>query len=170
MEDPRSEQTFRQFRLLYAHRSSTITCVEQQHNLLPSLRNDTHNLVHFYLATLKVVCMSQLSSCVGVVVWMALEYYDTGYLSLTGMVSGALAGLAGVTPGSGFVHRKSACLIGAITTACSFYASSWLKSKLRLDGEPFTHSPTHCLLLSMRPPLFHIDRPRHPQWHSLTYV
>lgn len=64
---------------------------------------------------------------------MALDYYHTGFLGLSGMISGALAGLAGVTPASGYIHVKSSVVIGIITTTCSYFVSVWLKDKLKLD-------------------------------------
>lgn len=95
---------------------------------------------------------TQVSSCVGVIVWMALDYHHTGFVGLSGMISGALAGLAGVTPASGFIHVKSSVVIGIITTTCSYFVSVWLKEKLRLDDVLDVTSlqvcvPLHCCLL-----------------------
>ena len=49
------------------------------------------------------------------------------------VLSGALSGLAGITPGSGYVAPPAALAIGFLTSMASFWANHFLKSKLHID-------------------------------------
>ena len=46
---------------------------------------------------------------------------------------GALSGLAGVTPASGFVHAQSGAVIGLLCGIASYYGVYFLKERLRID-------------------------------------
>merc|ERR1711871_775404 len=60
----------------------------------------------------------------GLLTWTFLELGMLGKPSAVGVVSGALAGLVGITPAAGFVPSWSAYAIGAVTaavTCCSVH-------------------------------------------------
>lgn len=69
----------------------------------------------------------------GLVAWMAAEWAYRGKPSLLGMISGAIAGLVGITPGSGFVEPLPALAIGIAAGLVCFWSVTILKRKLGYD-------------------------------------
>ncbi|CAO3677370.1 unnamed protein product [Umbelopsis ramanniana] len=57
---------------------------------------------------------THLSGCVAAIVWVLMDYRLTKKWSMIGLCTGAVAGLATITPGSGFVSSSSALAFGAI--------------------------------------------------------
>jgi ammonium transporter, Amt family len=74
-----------------------------------------------------------LAAVVGLCVWGLLEASLRGKPSVLGMCSGAVAGLATITPGSGFVTANGAMLIGLFAGVATFFACGTLKMKLGYD-------------------------------------
>lgn len=68
----------------------------------------------------------------GTVTWLLLEIVLRRKPSAVGAASGAIAGLAGITPAAGFVTPQAALLIGSLIAVCCFYAIS-IKVKLQFD-------------------------------------
>lgn len=64
---------------------------------------------------------------------MAAEWAYRGKPSLLGMISGAIAGLVGITPGSGFVEPLPALAIGIAAGLVCFWSVTILKRKLGYD-------------------------------------
>ncbi|HEY1914996.1 MAG TPA: ammonium transporter [Streptosporangiaceae bacterium] len=56
---------------------------------------------------------TQLGACAGMIVWMAVEWWRRGKPSGVGIASGAVAGLAAITPAAGYVPPWAAIVIGA---------------------------------------------------------
>ena len=77
----------------------------------------------------------------GTVTWLLLEAFLRGKPTAVGAASGAIAGLAGITPAAGFVTPQAAILIGSVIAVCCFYAIS-LKAKLQFDDSLDTF-PVH---------------------------
>ncbi|MFL6336558.1 MAG: ammonium transporter [Pyrinomonadaceae bacterium] len=65
--------------------------------------------------------------------WTAAEWVRTGKPTVLGAISGAVAGLVGITPASGFVTPMSALAIGFITGLGCFLAVTELKKRLGYD-------------------------------------
>ncbi len=65
-------------------------------------------------------------------VWMAVEWAHRGKPTVLGVASGAVAGLATVTPGAGFVGPFSALLIGIMAGLLCYFAIVW-KGKFGYD-------------------------------------
>jgi ammonium transporter, Amt family len=57
--------------------------------------------------------------------WMLVEWLHRGTPTVLGVASGAVAGLATVTPGSGFVSPFAALLIGLAAGGVSYTAIAW---------------------------------------------
>ncbi|MBL9172965.1 MAG: ammonium transporter [Verrucomicrobiales bacterium] len=74
-----------------------------------------------------------LSAAVGLCVWAVLEWTLRRRPSVLGMCSGAVAGLATITPASGFVTPTGAVLIGLAAGLATFLACGKLKSFFRYD-------------------------------------
>jgi Amt family ammonium transporter len=64
---------------------------------------------------------------------MLLEWWTRGKPSVLGMISGAVAGLATITPASGFVLPWHAVVIGFAAGCLCFWASTSLKLRLGYD-------------------------------------
>ncbi|KAI9250021.1 ammonium transporter AmtB-like domain-containing protein [Sporodiniella umbellata] len=78
-----------------------------------------------------LVC-THLSACTAAVVWVLLEYRHTRKWSIVGLCTGAVAGLATITPGSGFVSPSSSLAFGLIG-AVVCYISLYYKHKMGID-------------------------------------
>jgi len=74
-----------------------------------------------------------LAAGAGCFMWPALEYIVRGKPSVLGFCSGAVAGLATITPASGFVTAGSAVLIGLVAGAATFAACNFLKARFGYD-------------------------------------
>ena len=74
-----------------------------------------------------------LSALAGLLTWGALERAIRGRPSVLGLCSGAVAGLATITPASGFVTPTGAMIIGLLSGLSTFWACSWLKARFRYD-------------------------------------
>ena len=74
-----------------------------------------------------------LAAVVGLSSWAVLERLMRGKPSVLGMCSGAVAGLATITPASGFVTANGAVLIGLFAGVGTFLACSKLKAKFGYD-------------------------------------
>jgi Amt family ammonium transporter len=64
--------------------------------------------------------------------WAVLSWMFTGKVGVVGVATGAVAGLATITPASGFVGPMPAILIG-FGAGVFCYGAIWLKNKIRLD-------------------------------------
>ena len=74
-----------------------------------------------------------LSAAAGCFMWPALEYMLRGKPSVLGLCSGAVAGLATITPASGFVTPGASVLIGLIAGASTYFACNHLKARFKYD-------------------------------------
>lgn len=74
-----------------------------------------------------------VATAAAVLAWSFGEWIWRGHPSLLGGVSGAIAGLVGITPAAGFVGPMGAIAIGLIAGLVCMYAVSALKPKLGID-------------------------------------
>ncbi len=74
-----------------------------------------------------------LSAGVGLCVWAAFEQLLRGKPSILGMCSGAVGGLATITPAAGFVSPSGAVIIGLASGIATFLACAKLKVALGYD-------------------------------------
>lgn len=65
--------------------------------------------------------------------WLLIEWVKQGKPTVLGGISGAVAGLVGITPAAGFVTPMSALIIGFIAGVVCFFAVTELKKKLGYD-------------------------------------
>lgn len=65
-------------------------------------------------------------------VWLLIAWVHEGKPKILGLLTGAVAGLATITPAAGFVSLKAAAVIGCIAGAVCYFAVI-LKNKLNLD-------------------------------------
>lgn len=74
-----------------------------------------------------------LATSGGVLAWLVVEWRVKGHASLLGGISGAVAGLVGVTPAAGLVGPGGALVIGLISGALCVWGVSGLKRLLNAD-------------------------------------
>jgi Amt family ammonium transporter len=79
------------------------------------------------------IVATHMSASVAGLVWMALEWARFGRPSVVGTVTGVVAGLATVTPASGFVGPLGGCLLGLSGSLVCFFAVEAVKHRLRID-------------------------------------
>ena len=65
------------------------------------------------------------AAAAGALVWMVVEWIRRGKPSVLGVASGVVAGLAAVTPASGYIGPFSAILIGGVAGVLCYYAVEW---------------------------------------------
>jgi len=76
---------------------------------------------------------THLSAAMASLTWMALEWRQHGKPTLIGTVTGTIAGLATITPASGYVGPMGGLIIGLAAGAVCYYAVGLIKSKLEID-------------------------------------
>ena len=74
-----------------------------------------------------------LSAAVACFVWAMVEYMTRGKPSVLGFCSGAIAGLATITPAAGFVTPGAAVFIGVVAGIIPYFACTKLKSWFGYD-------------------------------------
>ena len=75
----------------------------------------------------QAMLVTQIASAAGVVGWTAVELSCYGRPSSLGMVSGAIAGLVGVTPASGSIGAMGAICVGVVSGAACFNFCTYVK-------------------------------------------
>ncbi len=79
------------------------------------------------------VTVTQISAATGAMVWTAIEWWRNGRPSTLGIITGAVAGLATITPASGYASPLGAMVIGAVAGAVCFYGATSLKRRFGYD-------------------------------------
>ncbi len=77
--------------------------------------------------------VTHLSAATASLVWMFIEWKQTGKPGLVGIVTGTIAGLATITPASGAVGPMGAIIIGASAGLVCYFACGFVKEKLGVD-------------------------------------
>ncbi len=76
---------------------------------------------------------THMSAASAGLVWALIERRRFGRSSMVGLVTGVVAGLATVTPASGFVGPLGGVVLGALGSVVCFYAVEFVKHRLRID-------------------------------------
>lgn len=77
--------------------------------------------------------VTHFAAAAGVVGWLIAEKFGTGKPSMLGGITGAVAGLVAITPGSGFVAPMPALLIGFLAGLICYFAVVVVKAKFGYD-------------------------------------
>ncbi|MDP3597411.1 MAG: ammonia channel protein, partial [Nitrospirota bacterium] len=72
------------------------------------------------------------AAAAGALVWMGVEWAHRGRPTVLGLASGAVAGLATVTPASGYIGPFSAIIIGVFAGILCYFAVVW-KGRMGYD-------------------------------------
>ncbi|MGB0507983.1 MAG: ammonium transporter, partial [Pikeienuella sp.] len=77
--------------------------------------------------------VTHISAATASLSWAAYEKIRHGKASMVGMVTGTIAGLASITPASGFVGPVEAMIIGAVAGVLCQIMCGVIKNKLKID-------------------------------------
>jgi Amt family ammonium transporter len=77
--------------------------------------------------------VTHLSAAAATLTWMAIEWIKFGKPSLVGAVTGTIAGLATITPASGYVGPLAAVLLGVAAGLVCFSAVVVVKNMMQVD-------------------------------------
>ncbi len=75
---------------------------------------------------------TDIAASFAAITWLIIEFFKSGKPKFLGLLTGAVAGLATITPAAGYVTLTSAVIIGIVAGAVSFFAVE-LKNKLKWD-------------------------------------
>ena len=79
------------------------------------------------------IAVTHISAATAAIVWSVIEWIKFGRPSLIGAVTGLIAGLATITPASGYVGPMGALMIGVAAGSLCFYMVGFVKQILRID-------------------------------------
>lgn len=79
------------------------------------------------------VVVTQISPCVAALVWIIIEWFKNGKPSALGFATGAIAGLAAITPASGTVGPLGAMVIGCVSSIIAFIFATKIKFYFKYD-------------------------------------
>ncbi len=77
--------------------------------------------------------VTHISAATASLSWALYERIKHGKASMVGLVTGTIAGLASITPASGFVGPIGALIIGAVAGVLCQIAVGFVKEKIRID-------------------------------------
>jgi Amt family ammonium transporter len=75
---------------------------------------------------------TDIAASFAAVAWLAMDWFTAKKPKFLGLLTGAVAGLATITPAAGYVSPATACIIGVIAGIVCFYAVA-LKNRLGWD-------------------------------------
>ncbi len=79
------------------------------------------------------ITVTHISAATASVTWALWEKFKYGKASLVGIVTGTIAGLASITPASGFVGPVEALIIGAVAGILCQEAVNLVRNKFNID-------------------------------------
>jgi Amt family ammonium transporter len=77
--------------------------------------------------------VTHTSAAMGALAWMSCEWIRFGKPSVLGVATGMVAGLATITPASGYVGPGGAVVIGLVAGVLCFLATNAMKRTLKID-------------------------------------
>ena len=77
--------------------------------------------------------VTHISAATASLVWMFIEWLKHGKPSLVGTATGCIAGLATITPASGFVGPSGAFVIGILAAFLCYYMVGFVKNTMKID-------------------------------------
>ena len=77
--------------------------------------------------------VTHISAATAALTWTAIEWIRFGKPTLVGIATGAIAGLATITPASGYVGPIGALIIGVVAGCLCFYMVGFIKTVLKID-------------------------------------
>ncbi|KAL6073060.1 Ammonium transporter [Balamuthia mandrillaris] len=81
----------------------------------------------------RAVGTTTVASCTSLLTWVLLNLFHARSFNTIAVLNGAIAGLAGITPASGYIRTSWASLIGVVLGLSSFYSIKLFKGVLKID-------------------------------------
>jgi Amt family ammonium transporter len=79
------------------------------------------------------ILVTHIAAATASLTWMAIDWYKNGKPGLVGMVTGTIAGLATITPASGYVDPQSGFIIGLLAGSICYYCAGLIKETFKID-------------------------------------
>jgi Amt family ammonium transporter len=79
------------------------------------------------------IAVTHISAAMASLTWMIIEWKQYGKPSLVGFVTGTIAGLATITPASGFVGPAGALIIGVAAGVICYVMVHIIKQRFKID-------------------------------------
>ncbi|QGN53937.1 ammonium transporter [Novosphingobium sp. Gsoil 351] len=76
---------------------------------------------------------THIAASMAALAWLAIEKWKVGKPTSVGFATGAIAGLATVTPAAGFISPAAAMLFGVVAAAICYAAIQLVKQRLKID-------------------------------------
>lgn len=76
---------------------------------------------------------THLAACAAALIWILLERLKIGKPTSIGIVTGAVAGLATITPAAGYIGPMGAIVLGLLGSMTCFYAVQLIKQTFKID-------------------------------------
>lgn len=76
---------------------------------------------------------THVAACAAALAWILIERFVVGKATSVGFATGAIAGLATVTPAAGFISPGAALLFGVVAAGACFPMIQLIKQKLEID-------------------------------------
>ena len=77
--------------------------------------------------------VTHISAATASLVWMTIDWIKSGKPTMIGLVTGTIAGLASITPASGFVGPMGALIIGICAGSICYLIVNVVKNKFNID-------------------------------------
>ena len=77
--------------------------------------------------------VTHISAATATLTWMFIDWIKNGKPGLIVMITGMIAGLATVTPASGFIGPMGAIVLGLLSGFICYYCVGFIKFKLKID-------------------------------------
>jgi len=77
--------------------------------------------------------VTHISAASATITWMVIDWYKNGKPGLVGMITGMVAGLATVTPASGFIGPLGGLILGISSGAVCYWFVGFVKASLNID-------------------------------------
>jgi ammonium transporter, Amt family len=84
-------------------------------------------------AAASAILNTHLAACAAAVIWMIIERARIGKATSIGIVTGAVAGLATITPAAGYIGPMGAIILGLLGGTICFFAVNLVKKTLKID-------------------------------------
>ncbi|MDE2436203.1 MAG: ammonium transporter [Sphingomonadales bacterium] len=76
---------------------------------------------------------THVAACMAAMVWLVIERFTVGKPTSVGFATGAVAGLATVTPAAGFISPGAAIVLGTLAAAICYPMIQIIKQRLKID-------------------------------------
>ena len=77
--------------------------------------------------------VTHISAAAATITWMAIDWYKNGKPGLVGMITGMVAGLATVTPASGYIGPMGGLILGISSGLICYWSVGFIKNVMNID-------------------------------------